>query len=124
MNTKLEIEAALKKYFEAFSRKSTEQLNDCLDDSFSYYTDNCAVQRKREFIEFMVNNSWQSAGYQIIDLEIITSSDSNLVIAVYNAEFDGTSGGKPMKVIATETTILKKLDGIWKLLHSHTSNKI
>lgn len=123
MNTTEEINIALKAYLEAFHEKKWDALSAMLDDGFTYFTDKCHKLNKSEFISFMSNNPWNGIDYSIKNVRVISAGAGDIGIARYDTEFNGIFNNKPAKVEAVETTVFKKIDDNWQLVHSHTSNK-
>ncbi len=118
-----EIENALQNYFNAFMDKDWNSFGNMLDTSFHYYTDNCVIQSKEQFLEFLSKDTWQVAECAVSNLQVIVSAMEELVVAHYKVEFKGAKGTFTMSLTATETTVFQRSGDGWKVLHSHTSNK-
>jgi ketosteroid isomerase-like protein len=118
-----EIENALKSYLDAFNNMHWQELEALLADDFTYFTDKCIKQNKSEYISFMSTNPWCGKDYSINNLKIISGNTPDIAISSYDSTFDGTYKDKPSRVEAVETTVFKKINGKWLLVHSHTSNK-
>lgn len=114
---------ALNLYFTAFHEKRWDDLDAMLDEGFTYYTDNCHKLDKAGFINFMSKNSWDGTDYSVKNIRILPGSNGDIAIACYDAEFKGNLKNEPANVKAVETTIFKRNNNNWLLLHSHTSNK-
>lgn len=123
MNISDQIEAALKSYLRVFDQKDWQTLAKLLSDDFVYFTDNCIIQDKKAFLDFMSKDDWKSKGYEIGDINVSASENGDLALAAYKTKFWGETGGQEMALQATETTIFKKEGSDWKIIHSHTSNK-
>lgn len=118
------METELRNYLNAFNEQRWDDLKNLLDDSFTYYTDNCSIQNKHQFIQFMSANAWTGSSYEISDFDVTESENKDLAVTTYKAKFNGIFKDKPMTVKAIETTIFKKINNEWKLIHSHTSNEV
>ncbi|MCI0449696.1 MAG: nuclear transport factor 2 family protein [Chlorobi bacterium] len=124
MNITQQIEIELKKYFEAFNNRNWGKFGSHLNEDFTYFTDNCIIQNKEKFVDYLSKNPWSGRGYKISDLTVSDSTDESLAVARYKAEFTGFESGKKIIVYAIETTIFAKRNNDWKIVHSHTSNKM
>ena len=124
MNIESQIEAVLKKYYDAFLSKSWNVFESLLDDKFTYFTDKCTIQNREEFLKFMMSDKWKGSGYSLSDLKFIISGNDDLAIAKYKVEFKGFVKDTVFDVFAIETTIFSLKNGTWKIIHSHTSNKV
>ncbi|MEI8135203.1 MAG: nuclear transport factor 2 family protein [bacterium] len=122
MITNEDVGLAMTKYYDAFQNKDWDIFESALDDSFSYYTDDCIVMQKPYFVDFLKKNGWKGTGYHLTDLSIIT--DNDLSVAKYKIAFEGSEDGKKMTVFALETTILRNSANGIRLLHTHSSNKV
>lgn len=119
------IEHQLKRYLDNFVQKNWGVFAGLLDENFTYYSDNCTMWNKSEFVEFMKKDNWlaHGEGYKYSDLLVHGSMSGDFALATYKIEFMGTSNGEPMNIFAIESTAFVKHDSIWKVIHSHTSNK-
>jgi len=124
LNIESQIEAVLKKYYDAFLSKSWNVFESLLDDKFTYFTDKCTIQNREEFLKFMMSDKWKGSGYSLSDLKFIISGNDDLAIAKYKVEFKGFVKDTVFDVFAIETTIFSLKNGTWKIIHSHTSNKV
>jgi|ERR1043165_1440030 uncharacterized protein YpbB len=118
-----QIELALQDYFNAFMGKDWKRFGAMLDDTFTYYTDNCVIQTKEEFLLVLSKDTWQVAECSVSDLKVIVSAMEELAVAHYKAEFKGSKGTFTLTLNATETTVFQRSGDGWAILHSHTSNK-
>src|SRR5438874_1827637 len=80
--------STLTKYYDAFQNKDWNIFESALDDNFTYYTDDCIVMQKPDFVAFLKRNGWQGTGYQISDQRIFSGSD--LSVAQYKIAFEGS----------------------------------
>jgi len=124
VNITRQIEIELKRYLYAFNDRKWEEFSSHIDDDFKYFTDRCVIQNKEQFISYLSKNTWDGRGYNISDLNVISSENEDLAVARYKAEFIGYENDKKITVYAIETTIFAKGKSGWKIVHSHTSNKI
>lgn len=124
MNPIKEIEPILEKYYDAFNYKDWITFGNFLDDNFRYFTDNCIVQTKDEFLDFLKRDKWQGKNYILSNLNAPADVNSDFVAATYKIEFNGSFDNQQITVSAIETMILTKRNDEWKILHCHTSNKI
>jgi ketosteroid isomerase-like protein len=118
-----EIEQALRNYLDAFNAMKWQELEGFLVDDFTYFTDTCIRQNKSEYMKFMSTNPWCSKDYTIDNLKVITGITPDIAIACYDSAFEGTYKDKPARVEAIETTVFRKINNSWLLVHSHTRNK-
>jgi len=114
----------LLKYYEAFLAKDWEAFADCLSDSFTYYTDGCAVQDKTAFIKFLSGDVWMSDSYEIYDERWTISKSDDMALCRYRIKFVGKDGDKEIVLDAIESTSFLKEADEWKIVHTHTSNKM
>lgn len=114
----------LKKYYEAFQGKNWEVFRDCLSNEFTYFTDGCAVQDKTAFIKFLSGDVWISDSYEIYDERWIHSESGDMALCRYRTKFVGKDGENEIVLNAIESTTFLKESGDWKIIHSHTSNKM
>ena len=49
--------------------------------------------------------------------------DLNMAVIWQETETTGTSRGKPIHVFGTETALLEKSDGVWRIVHVHWSSR-
>ena len=111
----------IKTYYEAFHLKDWKRFSDCLSDSFIYFTDGCTVQDKSAFIKFLSGDVWIGDSYEIYDERWQISEQ--MALCSYRMRFIGKDGDKDITLDAIETTVLKQENEVWKMVHSHTSNK-
>ena len=125
METSEEITLKLHEYYEAFHRKEWDKFGEYLSDNFKYFTDNNVIQEKEKFLEFLTKDKWKPKEYRIYDAEIQVSPNGDMALAAYKTSFTGMfDDNKELTIHAIETTVfIKESDG-WKIIHSHTSNKI
>ncbi len=123
MNINNEIAEALKVYLDAFNEMNWDIVSNSLDESFTYFTDKAIKQDKKEFIDFMSTNPWCGTNYNIDNLRVLADDAETTAIACYDSEFNGKHKDIPMTVKAVETTVFRKVNNVWKIVHSHTSNK-
>lgn len=50
-------------------------------------------------------------------------TDGNMAVIWQETETSGTSRGKPIHVLGTETALLEKSDGSWRIVHVHWSSR-
>ena len=50
-------------------------------------------------------------------------TDGNLAVIWQETETSGTSRGKPVHVLGTETALLEKKDDAWRIVHVHWSSR-
>lgn len=50
-------------------------------------------------------------------------ADGNMAVIWQETETSGTSRGKPVHVLGTETVLLEKNDGTWRIVHVHWSSR-
>lgn len=50
-------------------------------------------------------------------------TDGNMAVVWQETETTGTSRGKPVHVFGTETALLEKSDGSWRIVHVHWSSR-
>ena len=124
MESITEIIQRLQEYYEAFHLKNWEKFAYYLSDSFKYFTDGTLIMNKNEFIEFLKKDIWQPEEYSINDVKIHLSENGDMAVAAYKTSFTGISDNNKMTIKAIETTIFVKEKGSWKIIHSHTSNKV
>ncbi|MDT0606017.1 nuclear transport factor 2 family protein [Croceitalea rosinachiae] len=122
MGNKISIQNRLTDFYDAFNSKEWKAVEELLSDDFSYFTDNCIIQKKTDFLSFMKKNDWLVEKFRLDQLNITESKD--LAIATYQTEFKGISNGLEMKINAIETMVLKLKENEWKIYHFHTTNKI
>lgn len=123
MNGPQEIENFILEYYNVFKLEDWNKFETYLTDEFEYFTDLCAIQNKRNFINFLSKNDWKVSSFKISDLHVIASEKLDLIIAIYKIEFNGVSNNQHVTVMATETTVLTKTKDGWKVAHCHSSNK-
>ena len=119
-----DIKDSLTDFYDAFNNKKSKVIEDCLSDDFSYFTDNCHVQNKSDFISFIQSNDWQGESFQLEELKIRRSESDDYAFATYRTKFEGISGGTKIRFQAIETVIFRVEQGEWKILHLHATNKI
>lgn len=118
------IKNSLTNFYDAFNNKKWKIVEECLSDNFSYFTDNCQVKNKLDFILFMQSDDWQSENFQLEELKISMSKSDDFALATYSTKFEGTSGGTKMRFQAIETAVFKVEQDKCKILHLHTTNKV
>lgn len=123
MNTQLSIEDFIHEYYNVFQLAHWNKFETYLTNEFTYFTDLCSIQNKRDFIRFLSQNDWKVLSYRISDMHSITSEKQDLVVATYKIEFTGISNKQNATVRAIETTVLVKTTDGWKVAHCHSSNK-
>lgn len=123
MENKEDVEKVLKEYYKAFHEKDWDKFGRYLSDDFTYFTDNLGESDKAKFIDFLRKDNWQGKDYNINEIKIQVSENNDMAFAVYKTSFTGSDKGREMTVNAIETTIFKKKNDQWKIVHSHTSNK-
>ncbi len=123
MNTQLSIEDFIHEYYNVFQLAHWNKFETYLTSEFTYFTDLCSIQNKRDFIRFLTQNDWKVLSYRISDMHSITSEKQDLVVATYKIEFTGISNKQNATVRAIETTVLVKTTDGWKVAHCHSSNK-
>ena len=124
MKNKKQAEIELKKYYNSFIKKNWKIFGKYLNPEFLYFTDNCIVQNKKKFMDFLKKDKWKGTDYAISDLKILNSENENIVIALYKILFKGSIKNIEFNVNAIETTVLTLKNNEWKILHCHSSNKI
>ena len=117
-----DIKTAIKSYLDSIYEKKWDKLSNILDESFTYFTDRAKKQNKAEFMNFMIADPWQGNSYSLDLIKVIFDDTCTTAIACYNSAFNGELKNVPMKVTAVETTVLKRINNEWKIVHSHTSN--
>lgn len=50
-------------------------------------------------------------------------ADGNMAVIWQETETSGTSRGKPIHVLGTESALLEKTDGTWRIIHVHWSSR-
>lgn len=50
-------------------------------------------------------------------------ADGSMAVIWQETETSGTSRGKPIHVLGTETALLEKQDGTWRIVHVHWSSR-
>lgn len=50
-------------------------------------------------------------------------ADSSIAVIWQETETSGTSRGKPIHILGTETALLEKHDGTWRIVHVHWSSR-
>lgn len=50
-------------------------------------------------------------------------ADGNMAVIWQETETSGTSRGKPIHVLGTESALLEKADGAWRIVHVHWSSR-
>ena len=123
MKMQQQIENFILEYYNVFQLENWNKFETYLTDEFEYFTYLCAIQNKRDFIDFLSTNDWKVSSYEISDLHVIASEMQDLIVAIYRIEFKGISKNQNVTVTATETTVLTKIKDGWKVAHCHSSNK-
>ena len=118
-----EIRFKLEEYYEAFHSKEWTKFSKCISDDFRYFTDNAFVLDKKSYIDFLNQDTWQGIEYKISDLKVYASGSRDLGLLVYKTSFKGLVNNTERTFTAIETTIFIKENNIWKILHTHISNK-
>ena len=119
-----DIKDRLADFYDAFNNKKWKVVEEYLSEDFSYFTDNCRVQKKSDFISFMQSDDWQGESFQLEELKIGRSESDDLAFATCRTKFEGIASGTKMKFQAIETVVFKAEAGEWKILHFHVSNKV
>ncbi len=123
MNTQLSIQDFIHEYYNVFQLAHWNKFETYLTNEFTYFTDLCSIQKKRDFIRFLSQNDWKVLSYRISEMHSMTSEKQDLVVATYKIEFTGISNKQNATVRAIETTVLVKTTDGWKVAHCHSSNK-
>lgn len=122
MDTYAQVERVLTAYYDSFQQQNWVEFAAFLDDDFIYYTDNCIIQPKQEFVEFLRRTDWRVQKYDIPTIHHSMSQDKSLAVVWYTILFTGISRNITLTVKATETTVFSNNNGEWKILHCHSSN--
>ena len=119
-----DIQTTIESFYKAFHEKDWEQFGTYLTDDFQYFTDNCIIQSKADFINFLRNDVWIGISYSIQDLKIRTDQNSSIGFASYKTSFTGKHKDQEMTVEAIESLMLIMEGDDWQIAHMHTSNKM
>jgi ketosteroid isomerase-like protein len=119
-----EIKKTLLDYYEAFHNKEWDRFADFLTDNFRYFTDKTIVRDKENFVDFLSKDTWQGKSYSVDNIEINSAGGGDLAWGRYRTTFQGTENNNEYTVTAIETSIFEKINGMWKISHHHTSNKV
>ncbi|MBI3257900.1 MAG: nuclear transport factor 2 family protein [Ignavibacteriae bacterium] len=122
MDTTLQIEKELRKYYDSFQHKNWVEFADFLANDFKYYTDKCTIQNKQEFVGFLEQDDWRVLEYSISNIHTILSEGKDLAVVYYTIVFTGISSNQNVALKAIETTVFVLTNDKWKIQHCHTSN--
>lgn len=118
-----DVQNKLEEFYEAFCKSDWEKVSSCLAENFKYFTDNTFTLDKNGFIDFMKKHSLQETVYKISDLNIILSGSDDLACTAYKITFNGRIDSKELIINAIETTVFKRENNTWKVVHLHASNE-
>ncbi|MFC3973309.1 nuclear transport factor 2 family protein [Maribacter confluentis] len=108
------IESKVKEIYTAMVVKDKDVLEDLTLEKLSYGHSNGKIENKSEYVDGVLNGSFQFTSITPIDQTISIVDDVGIVRHVFNGE--GINNGMPAKVNIGCLLIFQKGNGNWKLL--------
>lgn len=117
------VRITLDAFFHAADVKDWNGIEGLLAKDFEFYTDDSLVVSRDEFIKAMKDDDMKIAKFELKNVKISLSQDSQMAWIKYHAFLESQIHGEPYNMMSAETVALRKEGTQWKLTHSHASVK-
>ncbi len=110
-------------FFHAVDVKDWTKVEGLLAQDFEFYTDESLVLSRDEFIKAMRDDNMKIEKFELKDVKINLSRDSQMAWIKYHAFLESEIRGEPFNMKSAETVAMRKEGSQWKLTHNHASVK-
>lgn len=116
-----EVRAVIERLYETAEARDWQAMSELLSDDFVLYTDQASTFDRGSYLELLASDDLGVEEMELRDLEIRVADDGSLAWC----RFTGYFVHSPEYVVETaETLAFERLDGAWKVAHSHASVKV
>ena len=113
----------MQEYESAANRHDLEAMLDMIADDAIFWFSDGSVHIGKDAIARAIQSNFdaiKNEDYRITDLSWLTSSD-DIAACVYEFHWSGEVAGKPASGGGRGTSLLKPINGQWRLAHEHLS---